>query len=135
MKTEILYLLLTAILTGVLWIPVVIGYVTSGERPLTPENYRVAPTSALPHWVNRANRAHLNAVENIAPFAVVVLIAHLMGVSTSVTQACAAIYFYARVAHAVVHISGTGFLLARTIVFTVGWIAFITYAVVVLRAM
>lgn len=134
MKTELLYLLLTAILTGVLWIPVVIGYVTSGERPLTPENYRVAPTSPLPHWVNRANRAHLNAVENIAPFAVVVLLAHILGVSTPVTQACAAVYFYARVVHAVVHISGFGLFLARTLSFTVAWIAFITYAVVLLRA-
>ena len=34
MKTELLYLLLTAILTGVLWIPVVIGYATS-RGPLT----------------------------------------------------------------------------------------------------
>ena len=34
MKTELVYLLLTAILTGVLWIPVVIGYVKS-RGPLT----------------------------------------------------------------------------------------------------
>ena len=36
MKTEIFYLLLTAILTGLLWIPVVIGYVMA-RGPLTPE--------------------------------------------------------------------------------------------------
>lgn len=134
MKTELIYLLLTAILTGVLWIPVVIGYVSSGRR-LTPETYKTAPTSPLPDWVNRANRAHLNAVENFAPFAAVVLIAHTVGLSTSLTASCAAVYFYARVAHAVIHISGFGLLLARTIVFTVGWIAFITYAVVLLRAL
>jgi len=63
MKTELFYLLLTAILTGVLWLPVVIGYASS-RGPLTPAAYEVAPTTALPHWVNRANRAHLNAVEN-----------------------------------------------------------------------
>src|SRR5205814_2420592 len=68
MKTELFYLLLTAILTGVLWIPVVIGYVVS-RGPLTPEVYKKAPTSTLPDWVNRANRAHLNAVENFAQFA------------------------------------------------------------------
>ena len=32
MKTELFYLLLTAILTGVLWIPVVIGYVSTVVR-------------------------------------------------------------------------------------------------------
>jgi uncharacterized MAPEG superfamily protein len=131
MKTELLYLLLTAILTGVLWIPVVIGYAKS-RGPLTPESYKVAPTSPLPAWVNRANRAHLNAVENIAPFAAVVLIAQITGVSTSVTAACAAIYFFARLVHAIVHISGYGLLMARTVAFTIGWLAFMTYAVVLL---
>jgi Uncharacterized relative of glutathione S-transferase, MAPEG superfamily len=135
MKTELLYLLLTAILTGVLWIPVVVGYVSSG-RKLTPVTYKVPPTSPLPAWVNRANRAHLNAVENIAPFAAVVLIAQTMGVSTALTEICAEVYFYARLAHAVVHISGFGQFKARTALFTLAWLAFITYAVVLLlRAM
>jgi uncharacterized MAPEG superfamily protein len=135
MKTELLYLLLTAILTGILWIPVVIGYVSSGRR-LTPSSYKVAPTTALPDWVNRANRAHLNAVENFAPFAAVVLIAQATGVSSGVTATCAAIYFYARLAHAVIHISGFGLFFARTVIFTVAWLAFITFAVaVLLRAM
>jgi uncharacterized MAPEG superfamily protein len=80
MKSELLYLLLTAILTSLLWIPVVIGYVTA-RGTLKAENYRVAPTSPLPDWVNRANRAHLNAVENLAPFAAVVLIAYAVGLS------------------------------------------------------
>ena len=132
MKTELLYLLLTAILTGVLWIPVVIGYVTS-RGLLTPTSYKVAPTSTLPDWVNRANRAHLNAVENIAPFAAVVLIAHAIGFSSATTQACAAVYFFARVAHAVIHISGFGLFKARTVAFTVAWVAFMVFAVVVLQ--
>jgi uncharacterized MAPEG superfamily protein len=131
MKTELLYLLLTAVLTGVLWIPVVIGYVSSGRR-LTPSTYKAAPTTPLPDWVNRAHRAHLNAVENFAPFAAVVLIAQATGVSSGVTVSCAAIYFYARLAHAVIHISGFGLLFARTVIFTVAWLAFITFAVVLL---
>ncbi len=68
MTTELFYLLLTAILTGLLWIPVVIGYVTS-RGLLRPIDYKIAPTSPLPEWVNRANRAHVNAVENFATFA------------------------------------------------------------------
>jgi uncharacterized MAPEG superfamily protein len=132
MKTELLYLLLTAVLTGVLWIPVVIGYV-SARGPLKPADYVVAPTSPLPEWVNRANRAHQNAVESFAPFAAVVLIGQAAGVSSAVTPLCAAIYFYARVAHAVIHVSGFSRFMARTLIFTVAWGAFVTYAIVVLQ--
>jgi uncharacterized MAPEG superfamily protein len=132
MKPELLYLTLTALLTGVLWIPVVVGYV-SARGPLTPAAYRVAPTSSLPDWVNRANRAHQNAVENLAPFAAVVLVAQAVGMSSALTQACAAVYFYARLAHAVIHVSGFGRFMARTVAFTVAWGAFVAFAVVVLR--
>jgi uncharacterized MAPEG superfamily protein len=131
MKTELFYLLLTAILTALLWIPVVIGYVIS-RGLLKPATYKVAPTSPLPDWVNRANRAHLNAVENFAPFAAVVLIAQATGVSTAVTADCAVVYFYARLVHALIHISGFGLLMARTVVFSVAWGAFMVYAAVLL---
>jgi len=132
MTTELSYLLFTTILTGVLWIPVVIGYVKT-RGPLKPADYKIAPTSPLPAWVTRANRAHVNAVENLAVFAPVVLIAHAAGVSTSVTATCAAIYFYARAAHAVVHITGFSLFRARTVLFTVAWIAFLTFAIELLR--
>ena len=132
MKTELLYLLLTSILTGTLWIPVVIGYLSSRGIP-TPSDYESAPTSSLPDWVNRANRAHLNAVESFAPFAAVVLIANATGVSNGVTESCAAVYFYARVAHAVIHVSGFGLFMARTVAFTVAWVAFAVFAGAVLQ--
>ena len=131
MKTELLYLLLTAVLTGVLWIPVVIGYVKS-RGPLTEESYRTPPTSELPDWVKRANRAHVNAVENFGPFAAVVLAAQILGVSTPATVTCAEVYFYARLAHAIVHVSGFGKFKARTVLFSIAWAAFIVYAVVLL---
>lgn len=132
MTTELFYLLLTAILTWALWIPVVIGYASS-RGPLKPSDYKVAPTTPLPDWVNRANRAHLNAIENFAPFAAVVLIAHAVGVSTFLTGISAAVYFYARAAHAVVHISGFSLFFARTALFTVAWIAFVTFVIELLR--
>jgi uncharacterized MAPEG superfamily protein len=132
MTAELFYLLLAAILTGVLWIPVVIGYVKS-RGPLKPSDYKVAPSSPLPPWVNRANRAHVNAVENLVPFAVVVLIAHAAQVSTAVTANAAAVYFYARAVHAVVHITGFSMFRARTVLFTVAWIAFMTFAFELLR--
>jgi uncharacterized MAPEG superfamily protein len=132
MKTELFYLLLTAVLTGILWIPVVIGYVLS-RGAIKPADYIVAPTAPLPAWVNRANRAHLNAVENFASFAAVVLIAQAVGVSTPITAGAAAVYFYARLAHAVVHLTGFSHFMARTILFTVAWTAFMVFAVELLR--
>src|SRR5882672_8009677 len=125
MTTELFYLLLTAILTGMIWIPVVTGYVLS-RGPLKPSDYKVAPSGPLPAWVNRANRAQVNAVENLATFAPVVLIAHAAGVSTAVTVTSAAVYFYARLAHALVHTTGFSRFKTRTVLFTVAWIAFLT---------
>jgi uncharacterized MAPEG superfamily protein len=132
MTTELFYLLFTAMLTGVLWIPVVIGYVKT-RGPLQPSDYIVAPSGPLPAWVNRANRSHVNAVENLVTFATVVLIAHAAGVSTPVTAASAAVYFYARAAHAVVHITGFSMFRARTVLFTIAWIAFVTFSIELLR--
>jgi uncharacterized MAPEG superfamily protein len=132
MSTELRYLVVTALLTGSLWIPVVIGYVLT-RGPLRPRDYVVAPTTALPDWVNRANRAHLNAVESFAPFAAVVLVAQLAHVSSAVTAAASAIFFWARAAHAVIHVSGFPYAMARTVIFTVGWGAFVAIGVEVLR--
>ena len=132
MTSELRWLLFTALLTGTLWIPVVIGYAKS-RGPLKPGDYRTAPTSPLPDWVNRANRAHMNAVESFAPFAAVVLVAHAAQVSTSITAGAALLYFVARVLHAFVHIAGVAFLMARTLIFTVGWCAVVAIAVEVLR--
>ena len=131
MKNEPVYLLLSAIQTGLRGIPVVIGY-ASARGPLKPQDYKVASTSPLPDWVNRANRAHLNAVENLAPFAAVVLIAHAIGFSSALTGICAAVFFYARLAHALLHVSGFSLLMARTVAFTIGWLAFIIFAVALL---
>jgi uncharacterized MAPEG superfamily protein len=132
MTTELRYLCLTAILTGALWIPVVIGFV-SARGVLRARDYVVAPTSSLPDWVNRANRAHMNAVESFGPFAAVVLAAHALGVSTPVTAFAATVFFGARVVHAVVHVSGFSRLMARTLVFSVGWAAFMVFAVELIR--
>ena len=75
----------------------------------------------------------MNAVENFAPFAAVVLIAQTTGVSSALTENCAAVYFFTRAAHAVIHTSGFGLFMARTVLFAVAWGAFITFAVVLLK--
>ena len=128
---ELFYLVAAAIFTGVLWIPYVIGLVKT-RGLLQPEDYVTAPTRPLPDWVNRANRAHLNAVENLLPFAAIVLAANAIGYSTDLTGLLAALYFWFRVAHGVVRISGFNSFMARTVIFNGAWISMIVFGVVVL---
>ncbi len=133
MTPELTYLLFTAILTGVLWIPAVLGQVAS-RGVLQPQDYVTLPTSPLKDWARRADRAHKNAVENFSAFAAVVLVGHLLDVHSALTAACAAIYFWARLAHAAVFLAGVKQFMARTVVFTVAWAAWLVLALAVLRA-
>jgi uncharacterized MAPEG superfamily protein len=71
----------------------------------------------LPVWVGRARRAHANMVENLAPFAVLVLTAHVAGAANSATALGATLFFWGRVAHFAVYCLGIPYL--RTLVFAV----------------
>ncbi len=132
MTTELWYLFLTSVLLALLWIPYIIGQVQVNGL-LTPKDYKQLRDSAgLPDWVRRANRAHLNMVEQFGAFAGLVIVAHLAGISTSVTVIAAAVFFFARLVHAVIFIAGVSQFSARTIVFTVGWLALMVFAVQIL---
>ncbi len=72
----------------------------------------------FPQWMARAKRAHLNLVENLAPFAVLVLVVQLGGRANETTALGAAIFFWARVAHAAVYTAGIPYV--RTAAFFVG---------------
>ena len=92
-----------AVLSILLWIP----YIAAGVSQyglLTPAQYKVPGSRVLPEWANRARRAHLNLLENLASFTALILIAHLTGISTEATAATAAVFFWARVAQTAVHI-------------------------------
>jgi uncharacterized MAPEG superfamily protein len=120
MTPDLTYLAWTALLTAALWIPYISGQVMTNGL-LTPQNYRNPTAREVPLWGQRANRAHINAVEAFAPFAALVLVAHVGGVSNEATAMWAALFFWARLAHAVIYILGIPFL--RTIIFTVGFVA------------
>lgn len=137
MTTEFFWLILTAILASSLWIPFVIGLNTtpySGEadeddffvRP--PDHARMVP------WVHRAFRAHQNLLEQFIPFAVIVLIAHLLQISNSITIWCAIVFFWLRVAHAIGMITAWARLPWRPLIFTSGWVVTMVYAWQVLAA-
>lgn len=79
---------------------------------------RDEPIEAAP-WVGRAVRSHQNFVENLGPFAIFVLVAHVGGKSNDLTALGATIFFGARVAHTLCYVAGILYL--RTIVFFVAW--------------
>jgi uncharacterized MAPEG superfamily protein len=61
-------------------------------------------------WVGRAQRAHRNMLENLVLFAILVIIAQLGGRANALTQAGAMLFFWARVAYAVIYLAGIPWL-------------------------
>ncbi len=94
MKTELLYLALITVFTGLLWVPYILdrvavwGLVDAVGYPQNPK-----PQSP---WAQRLMRAHANAVENLVVFATLVLVAHAVGLTNAVIGAAAVVYFWAR---------------------------------------
>ena len=78
---------------------------------------RDVPLDVAP-WVRRAERAHANLVENLAPFAILVLVAQVAGKANATTALGATLFFWGRVAHAAVYVAGIPYL--RTAAFFVG---------------
>ena len=54
----------------------------------------------------RAGRAHRNMLENMVPFAALILVAQATGVSNEMTVLGAQIFFWARLAYLVIYIAG-----------------------------
>ncbi len=128
MTSELFYLFLTSVLLAVAWIPFIYGQAMH-VGPLTRKEYVEGRHAEVPHWIRRADRAHLNLVEQFGAFAGLVLVAHIAGVSDAVTVWCAAVFFFARLAHAVIYIAGVSVLMARTAVFLVAFLALVVYAI------
>lgn len=74
-------------------------------------------------WAGRAQRAHHNMLENLVLFAALVLVAVVAQKTNSTTLAGAQVFFWARVAYAVVYLIGVPWL--RTGVWTVSVIGLI----------
>ena len=120
MTKELMWLTLTIILTGLLWVPYIIdrAMVRGLMGAMANPSRNDKPQSA---WAQRLYFAHTNAVENLVIFAPLVLILDAQGHSTESTVLACAIYFWARLVHAVVYTIGVPVL--RTLAFTVGFLA------------
>jgi uncharacterized MAPEG superfamily protein len=130
MKTELLYLVLTTLLTGLLWIPYIINRaMVRGVQDAM--GYPANPKPQAP-WADRLQKAHYNAVENLVLFAALVLTAHAIGLSDPAIGTAAVVYFWARVVHAAVYTFAIPWL--RTLSWTVGWLALAVIAWKILAA-
>ena len=119
MTTEIQYLVYSAALTGLLWIPYVLDrFVTWGIADTV--GYPAQPKPQSP-WAERLIKAHRNAVENLGVFAALVLAAHAAGVSNAAVAGAALLYFWARVVHALAYTFAVPWL--RTLGFVAGFVA------------
>lgn len=120
MSKELYWLTLTVILTGLLWVPYILdrAYVRGLVGAMANPSPNDRPQSA---WAQRLQKAHYNAVENLVLFAALVLTLNVMHHSTESTVLACAVYFWARLAHAVIYALGIPIL--RTLAFTVGFLA------------
>jgi uncharacterized MAPEG superfamily protein len=83
-------------------------------------------------WAGRARRAHLNMIENLLLFAALVLIAAVACKANATTAMGAMIFFWARLAYAVIYLIGIPWL--RTLAWFVGVIGMAMIAWVLLHA-
>ena len=119
MKPELLYLTLVTALTGVLWLPYILDRIAvRGIMAAVgyPESQK--PQSA---WAQRLMKAHANAIENLAIFATLVLVAHAAGISNATVVTACMVYFWARVVHALAYTFAVPWV--RTLAFAVGFFA------------
>ena len=124
MKTELMYLVWTTVLTAVIWIPYIVDRLMV-EGLMGAVGYPANPKPQSP-WAQRMKAAHFNAVENLVIFAALVLVAQDAGVSNNATVMACMIYFWARVVHLLAYTFAIPLL--RTLAFAVGFFCQMTLA-------
>ena len=123
--SELYSLTLISTATALMWVPYVMARMTTfGVMRAIGVRGPDYPTDAP--WADRARRAHINAIENLAVFAPLVLVSAMIELSTRVTVLSAQIYVVARLAHYIIYVAGIPVL--RTVAFLAGACATLTIA-------
>ena len=116
MNSELTYLALTSVHTGLLWVPYVLNLILVRgviDAVGYPENPK-----PIAKWAQRLKAAHYNAVENLVVFAALVLVAQVAGIHNAAIATAAMVYFWARVVHALAFTFAVPWI--RTVAFVVG---------------
>jgi uncharacterized MAPEG superfamily protein len=115
---EITYTALSAALTGVLWVPIIVNRI--GEMGMWTALKNPQPdVRPEADWAYRLANAHRNAIENLAVFAPLALAVYILGLASPLTAGACAVFFASRLAHAVIYTFGVPLL--RTIAFAIGF--------------
>ena len=131
MSPDLKYLLFSVVLA---FVQVLIAAMTAQGQvglPTLAGNRDELPT--LTGLAGRARRAHFNMVENLVLFAALVLIAAVAGKANATTAMGAMIFFWGRLAYAVIYVAGIPWL--RTLAWFVSVIGMAMIAWVLLQAM
>jgi uncharacterized MAPEG superfamily protein len=108
MKPELALLVWAVLLTFVQMLLAVSGATLQVGLPTLAGNREgLAPCTG---WAGRAARAHHNMLENLVLFAALVLAAALAGRTNATTLLGAQIFFWARLAYAVIYVAGIPWL-------------------------
>ena len=115
---ELAYTALAAALTGSLWIPIIVNRLREmgAWKALKNPEPDVRPRAP---WAYRLASAHRNAIENLVVFAPLALAVHAQGLGGALTATAAVLFFWSRLAHAVIYTLGLPLL--RTLAFAVGF--------------
>jgi uncharacterized MAPEG superfamily protein len=131
MSPDLHALLLSVILCFVQMLIAATGANTQVGLPTLAGNREDLPD--MVGWAGRARRAHLNMIENLVLFAPLVLIAAVAGKANATTAMGAMIFFWARLAYAVIYLIGLPWL--RTLAWFVSVIGMAMIAWVLLQAL
>ena len=121
MTPDLTYLVLTCVLSLVMWIPYILARIKAWgltEAVGYPEN-----PPAVPKWAQRAQKAHANMVENLIPLAALILAGRYLGADPGTMAWAAALFFWGRIAHWICYIAAVPW--ARTLTFAVAWLGII----------
>jgi uncharacterized MAPEG superfamily protein len=131
MSPDLYFLLMSTILCFVQMLIAATGANTQVGLPALAGNREGLPD--IVGWPGRARRAHLNMIENLVLFAALVLIAAVAGKANATTAMGAMIFFWGRLAYALIYMIGVPWL--RTLAWLVSVIGMAMIAWVLLHAM
>jgi uncharacterized MAPEG superfamily protein len=115
MTLDLVLLAWTVALAFVQSLVAVIGLSSQVSLATLAGNREVMP--AITGWPGRAIRAHRNMMENLPLFIALVLIAHFARRTDAVTLAGSQLFFWSRLAYAIIYVAGLPWL--RTVAWLV----------------
>jgi len=129
MTSEPMLLALSGALCLLLALPYTTALVLKLGLPMMAGNRENMP--AIEGWIGRAKRAHLNMVENLVPFAALLLAAAGLNKLGPLTVLGAQLFFWGRVAHAAAYIAGVAY--ARTAAYLVAYVGMALIFIAIIR--